>query len=178
MVQLFQDRMRCDGNGFQVLIVWFQMISDLVGASLREHKEEFVMTKQMWIGATLGVFLLALASVVGMNTLLAQTKGEAEVKVYVLEATETFTVPGTGSDDIGEVLQGAVDEGYIDQAAVDDIVQSAAGEGPAIVLQYEVGPDGVAEAVQQAVEEGIITQQLADTIVRSISERLRDVQHP
>ena len=178
MVQLFQDRMRHDGNGFQVLIVWFQMISDLVGASLREHKEGFVMTKRIWIGATLGVLLLALTGVVGMNTLLAQTEGELAVEVYVLEDTKTFTMSGTGSADIGEMLQGAVEEGYIDQAAADDIVRSAAGEGPAIVLQYEVGSGSVAEAVQQAVDEGIITQQLADTIVLSISERLGDIQHP
>lgn len=179
MVQLFQDRMRHDGNGFQVLIVWFQMISDLVGASLREHKEGFVMTKRIWIGATLGVLLLALAGVVGMNTLLAQTTGEPEVvKVYVLEDTETFTMSGTGSGGIGEALQGAVEEGYIGQEAADKIVQSAAGEGPAVVLQYEVGSGGVAEAVQQAVDEGIITQQLADTIMQSISEQLGDVRHP
>ena len=178
MVQMFRDRMSCDGNGFRGPIIWLQMITDLVGTSLSEHKEGFVMTKRIWIGATLGVFLLALASVVGMNTLLAQTNGAPVVKVYVLEDTETFTMSGTGSDGIGEALQGAVKEGYIDQAAADDIVQSAAGEGPAVVLQYEVGSGGVAEAVQQAVDEDKITQQLADTILRSISEQMGDVQHP
>ena len=40
MVQLFRDRMRRDGGGFRALVVWVQMIFDLVRSVSRERKEE------------------------------------------------------------------------------------------------------------------------------------------
>ena len=40
MVQLFRDRMRRDGGGFRALVVWVQMIFDLVRSVARERKEE------------------------------------------------------------------------------------------------------------------------------------------
>ena len=40
MVQLFRDQMRRDGGGFRALVVWVQMIFDLVRSVARERKEE------------------------------------------------------------------------------------------------------------------------------------------
>ena len=47
MVQLFRDRMRRDGGGVRSLVVWLQMIFDLVQSAFKEHKEETVMGSAM-----------------------------------------------------------------------------------------------------------------------------------
>ena len=39
MVQMFRDRMRRDGGGIRTLIVWIQMVFDLVCSASTEHKE-------------------------------------------------------------------------------------------------------------------------------------------
>ena len=39
MVQLFRDRMRCEGGGLRSLVIWMQTLTDLVGSALRERME-------------------------------------------------------------------------------------------------------------------------------------------
>ena len=39
MVQLFRDRMRRDGGGVRTLVVWVQMVFDLVGSAFKERKQ-------------------------------------------------------------------------------------------------------------------------------------------
>ena len=80
MVQLFRDRMRFDGNGFRALIIWVQMISDLVRAAFKEHKKGVDMTKRFWIGAILVVLLVA--GGIGMGTLLASSESGPRVAVF------------------------------------------------------------------------------------------------
>ena len=50
MVQLFRDRMRRDGGGLGSLNVWLEMIVDLVGSALKEHRYGGSMTTRMWTG--------------------------------------------------------------------------------------------------------------------------------
>ena len=175
MVQMFRDRMRSDGYGLRGLIVWRQMIFDLIGAAYEERREGVVMTKQMWIGAALAALLLV--SLAG-GTLLAQSKGEVQIVVSVQEATKsligqeaTKTFTGTGTEGIGEAVRQAVEQGALDEKAADKIVRSFEGDGSEDVWQYDIGTDGVAEAIRQAVGEGVISQALADDIVRSVDER-------
>ena len=40
MVQLFRDRMRRDRGGLRTLVVWMQMIFDLVRSATRERQEQ------------------------------------------------------------------------------------------------------------------------------------------
>ena len=47
MVQLFRDRMRRDGGGVRTLVVWVQMVFDLVGSAFKERKEEAVLERAM-----------------------------------------------------------------------------------------------------------------------------------
>ena len=118
MVQLFRDRMRRDGAGLRGVVVWKQMIIDLVGSAFKEHKEGFDMKKGMWIVTASVVALLA--GVVGVNTLLAQSEGEVEVSVW----RDSKTILATGAEGLAEALREAVDEGAITQEAADRIVQS------------------------------------------------------
>ena len=182
MIQLFRDRMSCDGNGFRGPIVWIQMIFDLVGAAFKEHKEGADMRKLTSVGIALAVLLVA--GGIGIGTLLAQSKGE--VVLSVLEVVDTKTFSGSGSDGVAEAMKQAVEEGKISQATADDIVRlvderhkggPASLSGKVFVLQDEdvktfsrTGPDGVAGAMRQAVEEGDISQAKADEIVRSFTE--------
>ena len=39
MVQLFRDRMRCEGGGFRTLVVWVQTLADLMSSAFRERVE-------------------------------------------------------------------------------------------------------------------------------------------
>lgn len=39
MVQLFGDRMRCEGGGFRSLVIWVQTLTDLVHSAFRERME-------------------------------------------------------------------------------------------------------------------------------------------
>ena len=71
MVQLFRDRMRRDGDGFRVPIVWMQMIFDLAGAAFKEHKEGVEMRKLTSIGIGLAVVLAAVG--IGTSVLLAKS---------------------------------------------------------------------------------------------------------
>lgn len=171
MVQLFLDRMRCDGKGLGGLIVWLHMVFDLVGAAFEEHKEGVDMRKLASIGIALAAVLIV--GGIGVSTLLAQSKGE--VVLTTLEDTKTFT--GAGSDSVAEAMQQAVQEGEITQATADETIQALqafqAGDGPAGAWTYEFGADGVAEAMRQAVQEGEITQATADAIARLVDERLR-----
>ena len=173
MIQLFRDRMSCDGNGFRGPIVWIQMIFDLVGAAFKEHKEGADMRKLTSVGIALAVLLVA--GGIGIGTLLAQSKGEVVLSVLelpVLEVVDTKTFSGSGSDGVAEAMKQAVEDGSIGQEAADEIVQAfEEGDGLDEGWRYEFGADGVAEAMQQAVEEGKISQATADDIVRLVDER-------
>ena len=60
MVQLFRDRMRRDGRGIRALIVWVQVMTDLVCSAFLEYKEGFMFegsqAKTIVVGS--GKFLL------------------------------------------------------------------------------------------------------------------------
>ena len=89
MVQLFRDRMRRDGGGSRGLVVWFQMIFDLVGAAFKEHKEGADMRKPASIGIALAVLLVA--GGIGIGTPLASSDGGPRVSVSWQEADGVAT---------------------------------------------------------------------------------------
>ena len=47
MVQLFRDRMRHDGGGFNSLIIWVQLLLDLACAAFKEHWEQTPRRQEM-----------------------------------------------------------------------------------------------------------------------------------
>ncbi len=178
MVQLFRDRMRRDGGGFRGLLVWMQMIFDLVVAAFKEHKEGAEMTKRrIWIGA--GLVAVLLAGVVGASTIMAQSKG-----VTVLFTSDEFkTFSDDGADALADAMRQAVEEGAIDQEAADEIVRvfderraEEAGE-MMVSVRYDSrafsgeGADALADAMRQAVEEGAIDQETADGIVWALDRK-------
>ena len=170
MVQLFRDRMRCDGDGFRGVIIWTQMIFDLVGAAFKEHKEGADMRKFASVGIALAVLLVA--GGIGIGTLLAQSKGDVAIAVIQDEDSMSFTA--TASDGIAEAMRQAVEVGAIGQEAADEIVLAFEdGDGPADAWRYEFGADGAAEALRQAVEEGEIAQTTADAIVQIADGRFQ-----
>ena len=178
MVQLFRDRMRRDGGGFRGLLVWMQMIFDLVVAAFKEHKEGAEMTKRrIWIGA--GLVAVLLAGVVGASTILAQSNG-----VMVLFTSDDFkTFSDDGADALADAMRQAVEEGAIDQEAADEIVRvfderraEEAGE-MMVSVRYDSrtfsgeGADALADAMRRAVEEGAIDQETADGIVWALDRK-------
>ena len=170
MVQLFRDRMRSEGGGFGWLIVWTQMMFDLVGAAFKEHKEGADLRKLASIGIALAVVLVA--GGIGIGTLLAQSKGDVTISVIQDEDTKTFTVTASGG--IAEAMRQAVEDGAIGQEAADEIVLAFEdGDGPADGWRYDFGADGAAEALRQAVEEGEIAQTTADAIVQIVEGRFQ-----
>ena len=178
MVQLFRDRMRRDGGGFQGLHVWVQMIFDLVVAAFKEHKEGAEMTKRrIWIGA--GLVAVLLAGVVGASTILAQSKG-----VTVISTAHDFrTFSDEGADALADAMRQAVEEGAIDQEAADEIVrvfdERRAEEASEMMVSVRYdsrtfsgeGADAMADAMRQAVEEGAIDQETADGLVWALDRR-------
>ena len=86
-------------------------------------------------------------------------------QVLVLEDATTLTFSETGPKGFAETLREAVQRGAMSQDTADKIALSLAGDGSAIVWQYEGGTDGVAGAVRQAVEDGVISEALADLIL-------------
>ena len=170
MVQLFRDRMRRDGDGFGRLIVWTQMMFDLVGAAFKERKEGGDVRKLASIGIALAVVLVA--GGIGIGTLLAQSKGDVTISVIQDEDTKTFTITASGG--IAEAMRQAVEDGAIGQDAADEIVLAFEdGDGPADGWRYDFGADGAAEALRQAVEEGEIAQTTADAIVQIVEGRFQ-----
>ena len=179
MVQLFRDRMRSDGNGFRGLVVCIEMIFDLVRAAFKEHKEEgVVMTKRKWIGTALVVVLLAGVAGVAilwdqdqskggvMASVMPDTKEDGAMTIFVRSDSKPgFSWTGTGSGALAEAMRQAVEEGAIDEAAADGIVQSLHNVQPLLCA----GLDGVTEAVQLSVEEGVMSRELADAIQRLLS---------
>ena len=128
------------------------------------------MRRLVSIGIAMAVVLVA--GGIGIGTLLAQPRGE--VVLHVLENTKTFTLPGTGSEDVAEAMHQAVEDGAIRQEAADEIVKALEeGDGPADAWLYEFGTDGAVEALRQAVEEGDISQTTADVLLRLVDERLK-----
>ena len=182
MVQLFRDRMRRDGGGFRGLVVWMQMIFDLVGAAFKEHKEGTEMTKRrIWIGA--GLVAMLLAGVVGASTILAQSKG-----VTVISTAHDFkTFSDDGAGEVAEAVRQAVEEGAIDQEAADEIVRvfnerraaSSAEEAEEMMVSVRhdsrtfsgQGTDALDDALRQAVGEGAIDQETADGIAWALDKR-------
>ena len=178
MVQLFRDRMRRDGGGFRGLLVWMQMIFDLVAAAFKEHKEGAEMTKRRaWIGA--GLIAVLLAGVVGASTILAQSKG-----VTVISTAHDFrTFSDEGADALADALRQAVEEGAIDREAADEIVRvfderRAEEVGEMMVsVRYDSrtfsgeGADALADAMRQALEKGAIDQETADATVWALDRR-------
>ena len=128
------------------------------------------MTKAMWIGAALAVFMLA--GVAGMTTLLAKSKHI--VSVHVIEDTSGYsTSTYSGSGSVAEVIQQAVDDGAIGRGEADEILRSAAGQGEADgVVRLEIGEgDDAAEAIRQAVEGGSLSQAVADIIAQAVEAK-------
>ena len=178
MAQLFRDRMRRDGGGFGGLLVWMQMIFDLVGAAFKEHKEGADMKKRIWIGAVLVVLLLT--GVVGASALLAQSEWDAKVVFAGHDDIKTFSSDGV--DGIAEAMQKAVEEGAISQETADEVTRAfnglPASAPPSMMVSVShsseifpaTGADGLADAMRQAVEEGVIDQEAADQIVRAFNE--------
>ena len=178
MVQLFRDRMRRDGGGFQGLHVWVQMIFDLVVAAFKEHKEGAEMTKRrIWIGA--GLVAVLLAGVVGASTILAQSKG-----VTVISTAHDFrTFSDEGADALADAMRQAVEEGAIDQEAADEIVrvfdERRAEEASEMMVSVRYdsrtfsgeGADALADAMRQAAEGGAIDQETADGLVWALDRR-------
>ena len=85
MVQLFRDRMRRDGGGFRVPIVWMQMIFDLVVAAFKEHKEGKEGDK-MKKRIAIALVAVLLTGAVGASALLASSEGGPIVSVVWHEA--------------------------------------------------------------------------------------------
>ena len=169
MVQLFRDRMRRDGKGIRGVVVWIQMLNDLIGSAFRERIEGVIMTKRKWFAVGLAV-LLAVA-VAGVGTIYAKYGDQEELTVTVMTGSDTKTVSGTGSEDFAETVQRAVAEGAIDQAGADKVLASLLGGGTGEVWRYDGEAVGLAEALEQAVGGGVISQALADEVVRSIKEK-------
>jgi len=178
MVQLFRDRMRRDGDGFRGLLVWMQLIFDLLVAAFKEHKEGSEMTKRrMWIGA--GLIAVLLAGVVGVSTILAQSKG-----VTVISTAHDFrTFSDEGADTLADAMRQAVEEGAIDQEAADEIVRvfderraEEAGE-MMVSVRYDSrtfsgeGANALADAMRQAVEGDVIDEEAADGLVWALDRR-------
>lgn len=171
MVQLFLDRMRCESNGFRGFIFWMQMIFDLAGAAFNERRADVRNTRRMWVGAALG--LVVVAGVAGVSTFLSQPK--IEVKVFSLEADALST---TESDAVNEVMRQAVEESTISQNMADKIVRSFEGVDPSDVHGYKGHGIGVAGALGQAVEEGIVPYEVAEETVRAVDKRLGEFTVP
>lgn len=165
MVQLFLDRMRCEGKGFRGPVFWMQMILDLVGAAFKECKAGVGYTKRMWVGAALG--LIVLASVAGVTTLLSQPRVEVKVSVSEVKALSML-----GSDGVVEATRQAVEESKLSQDMADKIVRSFEGDDPMNVHRHRVHGVGVAGAMDQAVEEGIVPYEVAEETVRAVNESL------
>ncbi len=178
MVQMFRDRMRRDGDGFQGLIVWIQLIFDLVVAAFKEHKGGVEMTKRrIWIGA--GLVAVLLAGLVGASTILAQSKG-----VTVISTAHDFrTFSDEGADVLADAMRQAVQEGAIDQEAADEIMrvfdERRAEEASEMMVSVRYdsrtfsgeGADALADAMRQAAEEGAIDQETADGLVWALDRR-------
>ena len=105
MIQLFRDRMRCDGNGFTGPIVWIQMFFDLVGAAFKEHKEGADMRKLTSIGIALAVLLVA--GGIGIGTLLASSDGGPRVSVSWQDADGDVVEETDGGPRVSVFLQEA-----------------------------------------------------------------------
>ncbi len=119
MVQLFRDRMRRDGHGIRVLVVWIQMLNDLIGSAFRERIEGVAMTKLKWFGVTLAVFLTVMA--VGLGIIYAKYGDDENLTVTVMTDTSTKTISGVGSEDFAEAISQAVEQGTISQEFADEI---------------------------------------------------------
>ena len=179
MVQLFRDRMRRDGDGFQALVVWMHMILDLVVAAFKEHKERQSMTRRRWIGIALVVVLLAgVVGTAGVNALLSQPEYSGGGVVWYGTGFRSFqTDREAGSNWLAGAMRLVVEDGVINQEVAAEIVRAyedfkALHVGTPVPQKNERGltvsatirsetftgtePDEVAEAIRQAVEEGTI----------------------
>ena len=168
MAQLFRDRMLRDGNGIQGLIVWIQMLRDLVGSAFKEHREGVVMTKRKWFGV--GLVVLLAAVIAGVGTIYAQYGDQEKLTVTVMTDTGTKTVSIAGAEDFDGAMQRAVEDGVIDQEGADKIKESLEGDGSSDVWRYDGGADDLSDVLRQAVDEGVMSQALADEIVESVEE--------
>ena len=183
MVQLFRDRMRRDGGGFRGLVVWTQMLCELVGATLKQHKEEADMTKRMWLGTAL--FVALLVGVVAVSTVLVRHSRDETFVVswHDLEVSQVAAADGlSGADGIAEAMRQAVEEGLIGQEVADALLSpvdytlcAATGTGTMMIFGREdsgifPGPHGFSAAMRRAVEEGRLTQEGAGPIVGSFHE--------
>ena len=119
MVQLFRDRMRRDGDGIRGLVVWIQMLKDLIGSAFIEPIEGVIMTKRRWFGFALAVFLAMAAA--GLGTIYAMYGDDEKMTVTVMTDTNTKTISGEGTEDFAEAIRQAVEEGAISQEFVDEI---------------------------------------------------------
>ena len=168
MVQLFRDRMLRDGNGMRGLVVWIQMLRDLVGSAFKAHREGVVMTKRKWFGV--GLVVLLAAVIAGVGTIYAQYGDQEKLTVTVMTDSDTKTVSVAGTEDFDGAMQRAVEEGVIDQEGADKIKESLEGDGSSDVWRYDGGSDSLSDVLRQAVEEGVMSQALADEIVESVEE--------
>ena len=168
MVQLFRDRMLRDGNGMRGLIVWIQMLRDLVGSAFTEHREGVVMTKRKWFGV--GLVVLLAAVIAGVGTIYAQYGDQEKLTVTVMTDTDTKTVSVTSNGDLDGAMQRAVEDGIINQEEADKIKESLEGDGSEDTWRYDGESDSLSNVLGQAVEEGVMSQALADEIVESVKE--------
>ena len=188
MVQLFRDRMRRDGDGFQALVVWMHMILDLVVAAFKEHKERQSMTRRRWIGIALVVVLLAgVVGTAGVNALLSQPEYSGGGVVWYGTGFRSFqTDREAGSNWLAGAMRLVVEDGVINQEVGDKIVRAyedfeALHAGTPVPQKNERGltvsatigsetftgtePDEVAEAIRQAVEEGAVDKEEVDPLL-------------
>ena len=168
MAQLFRDRMLRDGNGIRGLVVWTQMLRDLVGSAFKEHREGVVMTKRKWFGV--GLVVLLAAVIAGVGTIYAQYADQEKLTVTVMTDSDTKTVSVAGTEDFDGAMQRAVEEGVIDQEGADKILESLNGDGSSDVWRYDGGADDLSDVLRQAVDEGVMSQALADEIVELVEE--------
>ena len=180
MVQLFRDRMRRDGGGFQALLVWMHMILDLVVAAFKEHKEGQSMTRRKWIGIALVVVLLT--GLAGASALLYEPDPSGDGVVWFGTGFRSFqTDREAGSNWLAGAMRQVVEDGVINQEVGDKIVRATEErfkgtpvppkdeEIDGMMVSASLGsktfsgsdPDKVAEAIRQAVEEGAIDQEEA-----------------
>ena len=124
MVQLFRDRMRRDGGGFGRLIVWTQMVLDLVGAAFKEHKEGADVRKLASIGTALAVVLVA--GGIGIGTLLASPDDGPRVSVSWQDAEGVDIEEPDGGPKVSVSWQDA-----------DGIVVGEPGDGPRVSVSWQ-----------------------------------------
>ena len=151
MVQLFRDRMRRDGDGFRGVIIWFQMIFDLVGAAFKEHKGGADMRKIASIGIALAVLLVA--GGIGIGTLLASSDGGPRVSVSWQEADEDAVEETDGGPRVSVSWQGP-----------DGVAVEETDGGPRVSVSWQEA-DGVAVGETDGEPRVSVFWQEADGVV-------------